>query len=272
LRKSGKKRELEAVSTAFETFLDRITKSDTPTSLSSLNWVAETYFSLASGLSEGSSLDPKVAAYFKKAAAVYSQMLEVAQKDPQFKDQPDRLIAMRMRLADCYRHSDNFDDATKTILAVVRERPTLVTAQVQAAEIYQARGAVDPKGYFLAITGAEPGRDGANSIWGWAKLSQMTAGKPMFAETFHHARLSMATARYRYALAEKDRKKAIRILEAAKQDLWLTYKLHPDLGGDTTLARYDKLLKQIQKNMGGKETGLEEFKQRETASTTTLGK
>ena len=45
------------------------------------------------------------------------------------------------------------------------------------------------------------------------------------------------------------------ILEAAKEDLWQTYKLHPDLGGEKRFARYDRLLKQIQKGLGAKESG-----------------
>jgi hypothetical protein len=47
--------------------------------------------------------------------------------------------------------------------------------------------------------------------------------------------------------------------------------LHPDLGGEATAARYDRLLKQIQKSLGNKETGLKEFKERETAATTKTG-
>jgi hypothetical protein len=270
LRKNGKRQQIEAVSNAFEMILERINKRDA-SDFATRNWVAETTFNLAKGMDDGTS-SSRAKAYFKQAAAAYARLLEMAREEPQFKEQPDRLIAMRMRLAECDMQSGEFDEATKVILAVVRDRAALVSAQTQAAEIYQARGAVDPKGYFLAIVGGEPGPDGANSIWGWSKISQMTAGRPQFAETFHQARLNMATCRYLYALTEKDSKKSKAILDAAKQDLWITYKQHPELGGEKSLAKYEGLLKKIQKSLGGKESGLEEFKQRETASTTTSAK
>jgi hypothetical protein len=99
----------------------------------------------------------------------------------------------------------------------------------------------------------------------------MTMSNPKFDETFHDARLKTAESRYRYALAQKDAARKSKILEAAVQDLWSTYKLRPDLGGEETTARYDRMLKMIQKALGQPESGLAEFKKRdaETAAATT---
>ncbi len=272
LRKTGKRKEMESVSKAFEVFLDRVTQRDTGANYASLNWVGETYFSLGSGFDEGTAqLSPQAKTYFEKATAAYQRMLEIALKDPKYKDQPDSLVAVRMRLADGYRRIGKFDEAIKTILAVLRERqeakkPPLITAQVQAAEIYQSRGAADSRAYALAINGSDAGKDGANIIWGWSKLSKITMNNPKFAETFHQSRLAMAEARRLFALTQKEGPQQTKILENAKQDLWFTYKLHPDLGGEETSARYDRLLKQIQKSLGNKETGLKEFKERDTAA------
>ncbi|MEX0978214.1 MAG: hypothetical protein WDZ48_05155, partial [Pirellulales bacterium] len=105
-----------------------------------------------------------------------------------------------------------------------------------------------------------------NLIWGWAKISKMTMSNPKFAETFHQARLNIAEARYRYALAQKDQDRRTKILQAAVQDLWSTYKLFPDLGGPDTSARYDRVLKTIQKALGQPDIGLAEFNQRDAAS------
>src|SRR5262249_21486275 len=159
-----------------------------------------------------------------------------------------------------------FDQATQTILRVLKERPTLVTAQVCAADIYQSRGAQDPQAYSLAINGAEPGPDRKNAIWGWARLSKMASNDwPKFADTFFHSRLKMAEARLRYTQVEKSVKNPGKILEAAKQDLWITFHLHPDLGGAANTARCDTLLKQIQKGLRQQETGLQEFKDPDAA-------
>lgn len=267
LRKTGQRKEMEAVSKAFEVFLDRITKRETGTSYASLNWVGETYFSLGIGFDEGGpEMSAKAKAYFEKATAAYQRMLELALKDPKYKDQPESLIGIRVRLADCYRRIGKSDEAIKTILAVLREKPALITAQVQAAEIYQARGADDSRGYALAINGSDKGKDGANIIWGWSRLSKMTMNNPKFEETFHQSRLKMAEARHLFALTQKEGPQRTKILENAKQDLWFTYKLHPELGGQETSARYDQLLKQIQKSLGSKEAGLKEFKDRDKAA------
>jgi tetratricopeptide (TPR) repeat protein len=270
LRRSGQTSQLEEVSKAFEIFLDRVTKRQTGNSYASLNWVGQTYFSLGGGLDEGpEKISAKAKAYYERATEAYKRMLEIAEQDPKFKDDPDSLLGVRLRLADCYRRAGDYDQATKIILNVLKQKPMLLSAQLQAAQTYQAQGAVDPQGYARAILGGAPGRDGKNVIWGWGKLSKMTMSNPKFADTFHEARLNMALARYRYGLAQQDAAKRAKILEAAKQDLWITYKLQPELGGQETAARYDRLLKQIQHALAAKETGLDEFRQRDATSATT---
>ena len=120
LRKSGKTKELEAVSKAFEVFFDRVTKRETGSSFASLNWVGETYYSLGSGFDEdGAPPSSKAKVYFQKATTAYQRMLEVAEKDPKYQDQPESLLGIRLRLADCYRRSGNFDEAIKTLVTVL---------------------------------------------------------------------------------------------------------------------------------------------------------
>ena len=191
LSKSGKTRELEAVSKAFETFLDRVTKRDTGTSLATLNWVGETYYNLGLGFDEAAlALRPKAATYFSKAATAYEKMLTAAEKDEKYKDQPAKLIPMRLRLADCYRRGGKYDEAIKVLLVVLRQQPSLLNAQVQAAETYQTEGATEPANYAFAIKGSTPGKDGANMIWGWSQLSKVAENNyAKFADTFHLARL-----------------------------------------------------------------------------------
>ncbi len=268
LRKSGQTKQLETVSKAFEIFLDRVTKRDSGNSYASLNWVGETYFSLGAGFDAGpGKVSPQATAYFAKAADAYQRMLDTVKEDPKFKDNPESLTGARLRLADCYRRAGKFDEALAVVLDVLKQKPMLLPAQVQAAETLQARGAIDPKNYGLAILGDRPARDGKNAIWGWAKLSQLTMSNEQFAGTFHHARLNLAESRLRYALTEKDATRRANILAAARQDLWTTYKLRPDLGGEDTTVRYDRLLKQIQNGLGQQESGLQEFRDRNNAST-----
>ena len=271
LRKSGKKNDLDAVSKAFEVFLDRVTKRTSGNSYAALNWVGETYYTLATGFDEGGpSQSAKAKTYFQKATTAYQRMIEFAAKDPELKAN-ENLIGVRLRLADCYKRAGKFDEAIKVLLAVLKEKPMLTSGQIQAAETYQAKGADDPTAYALALYGSTPGKDRKNLIWGWLQLSRLienriSTGDPKFEESFHLARLNMAESRYRYSLTLKEKDKRDKILEAAKQDLWITYKLHPNLGGQQTAAKYDSRLKQVQKELGNKVTGLAEFKDREAAA------
>lgn len=273
LRKSGQTKQLESVSKAFEIFLDRVTKREAGNTYASLNWVGETYFSLGAGFDEGpGKVSPQSKAYFAKAAEAYKRMLEVVKDDPKFKDNPESLTGPRLRLADCYQRAGQFDEAVAILADVLKKKPMLLPAQVQAAETLQAQGEADPKSYALAILGTQPGRDGKNAIWGWAKLSQLTMSDDKFADIFHRARINLAEARYRYALTEKDPQKRANILAAAKQDLWVTYKLRPDLGGPEITAQYERLLKQIQSSMNEPDKGLQEFKDRNAAATADASK
>jgi len=283
LRKAGRVQEIDAVAKAFEVFMDRITERKEGVSYATLNWVGETYSSLAGTMESGSpGLAAKAPEFYRKAAAAYQRMLELAEKDPKFRENPNGLIPARLRLADCYRRGGNMDEAIQTLVGVLKQKPNLLAVQVQAAEAYQAKGATDPAAYAAAIRGGDPGKDGKNVVWGWSKISIVTtprpdnpndensasnkpANKADLEKTFHQARLKMAEARMQFALTQKDEAKRNNILEAAKQDLWYTYKVQPLLGGPTTTTEYDRLLKQIQKHLGGTENGLEEFKQRDAA-------
>ncbi len=267
LVKTGKARQLEAVSKAFETFLDRVLARDKGNNLTTLNWVGETYYNLGMGFEEAAvALRPKAAVYFGKAAAAYEKMLALAEKDPKYQDAPAKLFPMRLRLADCCRRSGKFDEAIKLLLVVLKQQPSLLNAQVQAAETYRSRGDMEPGYYALAIKGSNRGKDGTNTIWGWSQLSKVAENNyAKFADTFHLARLHMAESRYLYVQANKDKNPKLTkgVLDAAWKDLWYTYQLHPDLGGEESAARYDRLLRQVQKARGSKEIGLEEFKQRD---------
>ncbi len=129
LRKSGKTKELDSVSQAFRVFLDRVMQRNAGGSLSSLNWVAETFASLGAGHEDGIGISTQAQAYYKKAASAYKQLIDLAAKDPKFRDNPDSLLGLRLRLADCYRGAGNYDEATLEVTKVLRDKPTLLSAK-----------------------------------------------------------------------------------------------------------------------------------------------
>src|SRR6185295_7514807 len=99
------------------------------------------------------------------------------------------------------------------------------------AETYQSRGALDKAGYSSAILGGQPGKDGKNIIWGWALMAKMTQDNDKFDDTFHLARHNLAECRYLYGMKQTDPEKQKKFAQAAKDDIRITYKLYPNMGG-----------------------------------------
>jgi tetratricopeptide (TPR) repeat protein len=265
LRSSKKPKELKAVSEGFETFLKRIAARDKGNTWSSLNWVAETFYSLGTGYDEGQGgvLSADAKRYYSEAVNAYKKILDRATSDPKFAPNPEALIGVQLRMAVCMRKIGNFDEAIKTIVSVLKDRPMMLPAQIMGAETYQAKGITDKTGYAHAILGG-PEKDAKNQsiIWGWAKLSKLTMNNDKFVDTFHEARIKLAECRFQYGTLNKNKAKRRKTINAAREDLWITYKLYPDLGGQARSEEYNRMLKQIQRGLGEKVIGLEEFRRR----------
>ncbi len=262
LRQIGNKKELDAVSTAFETFLKRIVERGGGSSFNSLSWVAENFYSLAKGLDDDSPEPPeKAKLYYANAAKGYEQILERAKQDPKFVPDPQALIGIRLRLAISERRVGHFNTAIKLISEVLEARPKLVPLQIEAAETYQLSGSVDKDGYLTAIAGGEKTAKGENLVWGWGKLAKMTQNEEKYQDTFFQARLKIAECRYLYALKAADKAKHDEYMNRAKKELSIIYKLFPELGGPVWYAQYDELAKKVQKELSEKPVGMEEFKE-----------
>ena len=272
LRNSKKQKQLKAVSDGFESFLKRIVKRETGNTWSSLNWVAETHFSLGTGFDDGKAaiLNAEAKRHYANAVEAYAAIVKQAEADKAFAPQdPNALDGVRLRMAVCQRKIGKHDDAIKTIVSVLKTRPMMLPAQVLGAETYQGKGLVDKDSYGIAILGGKD-RDakGQSIIWGWAKLSKMTQNQAKFVDTFHMARIRISECRFLYGMMiadkdkEKEESKRARTLTAAKDDMWTTYKLYPTLGGKARADEYNRLLVKIQKALGEKPIGLEEFRRR----------
>jgi tetratricopeptide (TPR) repeat protein len=266
MRKDASQQDLQAVSDAFETFLSRISSRQTGTNYNSLSWVAETLYGLAAGLDDPAepAKDP-AKTHYKHAAEAYRQILVQAARDPKFVPDPNTLLGVQLRMAVSLRRIGDFDEAIKLIVEVLKQHPTMITAQIAAAETLAAQGEVEREGYMRSILGTSPDQHGHNLIWGWAILANKTQGNPQFEETFYRARLKIAEARLLYGLKVTDPAIRAKTFESAKNDLWKTFRLYPNLGGPQSSAEYDLLLKRIQQQLHQPLDGLREFKEREAA-------
>jgi hypothetical protein len=240
--------KLQRVSRAFEAFISRIPGRKNGNTFQSLNWVADSYYNLAEGvMGESGVASPQAAEYFKKAIATDQEILDRAAKDDAFLPNKDLTVAIRTRMARSHRAMGQFDEAIKILAGILKERNTLLSAQIEAAKTYQLRGAKDKPGYYeLAIAG---GRLGDNrNIWGWGKLASITASRPEFSDIHHEARYNLALCRKELAASKSgNRDEQKKLYETAKRDIYITFVMFPEMGGDAWRPKYDSLLREVQR-------------------------
>lgn len=246
----------------FETFLERVAERDTK--IASQMWVASTYDALASGEGAGAVVSKaQREKYLAKAAEVYERLLgsgaaEVAQYEP----------TLRLKMAGIYHDRGQWDDARKHIdwFLTDASRQNMIDAQIASAKLAQAAGeattdaSAAAKEFREAVSGDT---SGGRVSWGWGGIANKLV-RQAFTGTderaaraqsqFFDARLNLA--RCRLAWAEKSDSSRDKLLEMAFNDVAITYKLYPQLGGAATRARFDALLREIQKARGEPADGL----------------
>ncbi|NCA10363.1 hypothetical protein EBR56_00895, partial [bacterium] len=182
--------------------------------------------------------------------------------------------AIRLKVASVYQELGKWDEAQEQIdwyLADPRRQNSLDT-QIQAAELLQTAGekSADKEKAEQYLKQAIVGRkSGASVVWGWGGIANKVA-RQAFASgdekalearaKFFTARLNVATCRLaRAKAAVQDREK---LLEMAYNDIAITYKLYPEMGGKGMEKQFDKLLKEIERNRGNQAPkGLEGLKE-----------
>ena len=249
--------EKQSIASSFEVFLDRISKQENGNTWASRNWIASTYYDLGSGLEQGKVQSAKSKEYFKKATQAYEKIIADAESGKLQMPSEDSILGVKMRLAECERKTGDYAASLNRLADVLATKPMMLDAQIAAAYTYQERGdREDPKWFRYAYMGGRKDKKtNKNRIWGWYELSQKTRKYPKFSLIFHEARYNLAFARFEYAqsLTGADRKK---YLDYAERDVTSVYKLYPDMGNAEWKEKYDSLLKQIQKELGKKATGL----------------
>lgn len=251
LRSERRPAEINKVSEGFEVFLSKILERDTGNNFNSLNWVAETFAGLAAGTDTGgTTLDPKAEGYYNKALETYNKILSRL-AEPEFGAPEGASPSIKLRMARCYRRLGDYKTALSWLLDVLKEKPTMVDAQIEAAYTFQDWGAEQPEWYSRAISGSTVYRD----LWGWGQLARRVQSHPSYRDLFHEARYNLAVCRMKLAQARSGEAQAA-LLKQAEADITIVYRLYPDLGGEEWFDKYDSLLKTIQKLRGVPATGL----------------
>jgi tetratricopeptide (TPR) repeat protein len=233
---------------AFRVFLEQIvgTTNDEAT----LQWAGRTLMELGEAAMQPGEV---------KAVGQSAQLLTTAVttfKELQKKSNTLPLAA-RFQLGRADRLLGNYAAAINTFEQVLKEKPMMLDAQVEAAKAYeQWAGQLAPqqvaRAYAAALNGGRPAANKKNTIWGWGRISQLTNGKPEYRDIFFEARYHVALCRYLQGKALKSDK----LKDQAITDITLVHSLYPDLGSPKSRDRFDRLLKQIQKDRGIKAVGL----------------
>ncbi|MCG8651048.1 MAG: hypothetical protein MI861_14520 [Pirellulales bacterium] len=240
---SASEQQKARLTQAFRVFLDRI--ADTTKDQATLLWIAQTLMEL------GESLIPPGAAKAQgQAAELLTSAVKILDGIAQKSDEVP--LAVNYQLGRGQRLLGNYKQAIDALEKVLKQKSAMLDAQIEAARAYEQWAAVvAPKyagsAYKSALNGAR-----GNVIWGWGKISQSTSSKEQYRAKFFEARYHVALCRYSWGRAIKNKE----LKEKSISDILSTHSLYPELGGPQQFARFDRLLKQVQKDLGKKVSGL----------------
>jgi tetratricopeptide (TPR) repeat protein len=259
LRATGKEQEAQRVGTAFAKFIDRVGSQQGDANWATRVWLAQTYFAMASehrdATKQGAAAPIGAAArvYFTKSRDAYQKLLKEAAANPKFPPSDAAVLAAKMQLGECYRALGQFDKAIDSFSEILKQKESSLAVQRAAAMTYAERGQQeDGKWFENAIHGGNKAKEGGqNLIWGWVKISAVTAkaarSDKTFRDSFFEARLNIAKCRYQAAM-KKDGKARADDLTNAKQGIQSLARIYPDFGGGKWKPQFDELMKNIQRD------------------------
>ncbi len=259
LKGAGDKDRFNEVRKSFEQFLDGLYQREDK-NLSSLTWIAETYYGLAQ-----SSLDNATESktYFERAAATYLSILDRAKKEKAFSDK-DRIAGIRLRLANCKRRQGQFDEAETLLKQLIAERPRAADVQFEMAYVWFDQGKAG-KSEFLkkAVEGEKRGQKG--EVWGWTELStrlqRLIADgrqetRDRYGDKLYEAWYNTSLCRQKMGQAQPTTAKKQAELETAKSVVETFVRISVDIPDDWW-KKFDRLYRQIQSDLGQSPSPLE---------------
>jgi hypothetical protein len=245
-----------AFRTGLIAFLDAVQKE--ANELSVLVWVAGTYTSFGEEADEKQDA-AKSKEYYEKAASVYEKILQLDEQDPNTLTDGEA-FEMTRRYARSMGKSGNHEKAVELYTEILTKQSAIIDIQYDAALALEDWGKAtkDVNAFARAMAGTasvvdeKTGRP-TNAIWGWGKLGNVVIKYEQYRDRFIDVRYHLAYSRYEYA---KLRDTPEKYMAQAKNDILATLRADPKLGGAEARAKFDALLKVIQKELGESPTGL----------------
>ena len=229
----------------FRVFLKRVT--ETTKDEATLNWAAQTLMVMGKeAMKPGET----------KATGDAAELIESAAE--LFKGLMGEDLSKRFQYAQALRLSGQYKTSLAELEAILKKNQMMLDAQIEAAVAYelwageQKTAKIASRVYNAALSGGRPAANGKNVIWGWGLISKQTNGKAAYREKFFDARYHVGLCRYLEGKKLGDKK----IMAQAIRDITQIEALYPDMGGAKQRAKFDALLKEIQKAVGDRPTGL----------------
>ncbi|WP_345689041.1 hypothetical protein [Novipirellula caenicola] len=233
---------------AFRVFLTQI--AETTKDPATLQWIVQTLVQL------GEAAMPETET---KATGRAKELLETAIQtyDRLKAETSDVPLSVQFQLARAYRLVGEYKNSLDVLEQILLEKPTMLDAQVEAATAYEKWAGelpdkYAPRAYETALNGGRPGPNKEKTIWGWGKISTLTNGNEQFKEIFFDARYHIALSRFLWGRRAKDTS----IMKRAITDITQVEGIYPELGGPAQRAKFDALLRQVQKEVGDPVKGL----------------
>ncbi len=228
-----------------------------------LDWAGTTMWQLASGLESKKASAPIAKQLYAGAVHVFEKMLVASEKDKAYLDAIQRKpedVLLKQALS--LRGQAEYAKAHEVLLKILKANGTHLTAQIEAAKNFQEWSAnKDIDLLKKSIFGSDPNAQNKNTVWGWGQMSKMLSSQMGSREElktiFFEARLQLATVRRLMALASPAGADREKLLQQSLGDIRQTYKVYPDLGGKESNQKFDKLAKDVQKDLNLPTTGLE---------------
>lgn len=233
---------------AFRVFLQQM--STTTEDDATLQWIGQTLMQLAEASMQAADTKAvgQAAELLTTASATFERLKNKSTDVP---------LAIDFQLGRAQRLLGDYKAAVDTLDQLLRKKPMMLDAQMEAAHAYEQWAGILPakfvgKAYEAALSGARPDAKKQNVIWGWGKVSQLTSRDPQFREMFFESRYHVALCHYQWGKATKNKA----LIEKSKTDITKVAALYPELGSPQQRLRFDQLLKRIQKDLGQPPVGL----------------
>jgi uncharacterized protein (UPF0147 family) len=210
---------------------------------------------LATNLEKIPSMSGTVASMMESAEKSFEKLRKLTPEElSKIQRKPEEIL---LKLAMAKRGSKKYKEAHDLFIEALKKNANNITIQIEAANNLQKWSeGKNPDLLKQAMLGAEPQPNNKKLIWGWGQIAQMTSKYPNFQKEFFESRLNIARCRAALGDSQTVAAEKLKLYEAAISDIAQTAIRFPELGGATSFAEYDRLLREVQQKASKPVTGV----------------